>query len=129
MCLRVQAGEQLAGGADRVNRVVFPLTAISPTCSPAPARYRARLLAASPDHLVRRMILVAHISLWLFDPPAHGCSRTTTCIRASEAVHIRCSATSLARSVEPRRLPGCVTCPLIMKVGQRPAAPGPLLRW
>ena len=84
----------------------FPLTAISPTCSPAPARYRARLLAASPDHLVRRMILVAHISLWLFDPPAHGCSRTTTCIPASEAVHIRCSATSLARSVEQRRLPG-----------------------
>src|SRR5690242_17596021 len=84
MCLRVQAGEQLAGGADRVNRVVFPLTAISPTCSPAPARYRARLLAASPDHLVRRMILVAHISLWLFDPP---CSRLLadndlyTCIR------------------------------------------------
>jgi len=62
----------------------FPLTAISPTCSPAPARYRARLLAASPDHLVRRMILVAHISLWLFDPP---CSRLLadndlyTCIR------------------------------------------------
>ena len=24
MCLRVQAGEQLAGGADRVNRVVSP---------------------------------------------------------------------------------------------------------
>ena len=87
-------------------------------CSPAPARYRARLLAVSPDHLVRRKILGDLISLWLSTAllTVLADDDLFTCIRGCPHPWFSNFDSKIGRSAEA--LAGWVVCPLIMKAVQ-----------